>query len=131
MLNRLGALLAVIGIAVACAIAPSSGLADPKGTIEFGTGGTECSLTDRAATFPASATFRLVAYLQRPLHAGEANSMRVTGPAGTDEWNNSPPLPFVDCIYNAVYPGFAPGHYAIEMRAGSEVLAKGAFDITP
>ena len=58
--------------------------------------------------------------------------MRVTGPAGTDEWNNSPPPPpFVHCIYNDVYPGFPPGHYVIEMRAGSEVLAKGAFDITP
>jgi len=124
-------MVVIIGIAAACTQAPASGSAEPKGTIEFGTGGTECSLTDRATTFPASATFRLVAYLERPLHAGEANSMFVTGPDGTEEVPAPPPPPFTHCIYNDVYPGLPHGHYAVEMRAGIEVLAKGAFNIAP
>ncbi len=43
------------------------------GPIEFGTGGTGCSLTDKATTFPSSAGFRAVATLNRPLRAGESN----------------------------------------------------------
>ena len=45
------------------------------GPIEFGTGGTECSLTEKATTFPSSAGFRVVATLNRPLRAGDALSM--------------------------------------------------------
>jgi hypothetical protein len=146
MLSRLGALVAVIGLTVsACAPVAgspgvsSSGPTQPNslqastapGTIEFGTGGTECTLTGKATAFPTSATFRLVATLNRPLHAGEPNSMFVAGPVGTEEVSAPPPPPFTHCIYNDVYPGLPTGHYVIEMRAGGEVLAKGAYDITP
>ena len=102
------------------------------GTIEFGTGGTECSLSGKATTFPTSASFRLVAELNRPLRGGEPTSMSVSGPLGTEEWDDgSPPPPGTHCIYNDIYPGLTPGHYDIEIRAGSEVLAKGSYDITP
>jgi hypothetical protein len=149
MSNRLGALVAVIGIAAAACVpaaqspgtsaeatgqtslAASTAPSIIDGTIEFGTGGTECSLTNRATTFPKSASFRLVANLKRPLHAGEANSMFVFGPAGTEEIKAPPPHRVAPCIYNDIYPGLAPGLYVIEMRAGSEVLAKGVFRITP
>ena len=141
-----GGPVAVIGIiASACAPAagsPGASSSEPTpptstqasaapGTIEFGTGGTECSLTGKATTFPTSATFRLVAILNGPWHAGEPNSMFVAGPGGTDELKAPPPPAFTHCIYNDVTPGLPPGHYVIEMRAGSEVLAKGAYDITP
>ncbi len=52
------------------------------GPIEFGTGGTGCSLTEEATTFASSTGFRVVATLNRPLRAGEATSGSWTVPAG-------------------------------------------------
>lgn len=58
--------------------------------------------------------------------------MVVNGPNGPQEMPSVPPSPTQSsCVYNDVHPGLPPGHYVIELRAGSEILAKGAYDITP
>ena len=100
------------------------------GPIEFGTGGTGCSLTDKATTFPSSAEFRVVATLNRPLRAGEATSWFVDGPDGRAEIAEQHSA-LTECIYSDVDPRLPPGRYAVEFRAGLELLAYGKFDITP
>ena len=101
------------------------------GPIEFGTGGTGCALTDRATTFPSSAGFRVVATLNRPLRAGEATSWFVDGPSGRGEAATEQPSALAECLYSDFGRGHSPGHYAVEIRAGLELLAYGKFDITP
>ena len=97
----------------------------------FGTGGSGCSLISEATTFPKGTPFLLVAYFKRPMRAGENYTMRVTGPEGVEETNEGPFPTTSDCLWNDVYGGLAPGHYAVEFRSGNEMLASGAFDITP
>ena len=100
------------------------------GPVEFGTGGTACSLTDKATTFPSSAGFRVVATLNRPLRAGEATSAFVDGPGGRLETKEQHSAG-TKCIDSDVDPGLPPGHYRVEYRAGLELLAYGQLDITP
>jgi uncharacterized membrane protein YhaH (DUF805 family) len=102
------------------------------GPIEFGSGGTECLLTDRATSFSSSAGFRVVAWLNRPLREGERTKVIVDGPNATQEIAERPHSALTTCIYNDLKPGdLPPGHYAIEFRAGLELLAYGVVDITP
>ncbi len=103
-----------------------------QGTVQFGTGGTECSVTGEATTFPSTATIHLVAHLERTVSAGEVITMAVTGPDGEDFTTDEPPAPTsFECIYNDITPGLAPGSYAIDFLVGQERLATGAFQITP
>jgi hypothetical protein len=103
-----------------------------KGTILFGTGGTGCTVTGGAATFPSSSSLHLAAYLKREAAAGEVLTLVATDPGGAtqtrDEPANSAP---VTCLYLDVKSGLAPGHYVIEYRSGAEVLSRGEFDVTP
>jgi hypothetical protein len=102
-----------------------------KGTIEFGTGGTECSVTGEATTFPASATIHLAAHLEREVSAGEVITLRVLKPDGTTETGDTTYDEAATCLYQDVSPGLPSGHYALEFRAGTEVLSRGEMDITP
>ncbi len=101
------------------------------GTIEFGTGGTGCSVTGEGKTFKASSPIHSAAYLQREIRAGETITTVVTFPNGTSEPSDRTFDDTGKCITEDVEPGLEPGHYGLEYRAGTEVLAKGEFDITP
>ena len=101
------------------------------GTMEFGTGGTGCSVTGNATTFPSSTAIHSAAYLERGTRPGETITTTVTYPNGTSESNDRVFDDTGICITEDVESGLAPGHYVIEYRSGTEVLAKGEFDITP
>lgn len=102
-----------------------------KGTVEFGTGGTGCSVTGRATTFPASTTIHVAAYLEREASAGESITLAATGPDGTTETRDQTMTESATCLAFDLPSGLPAGHYVIELRSGSETLSKGAFDITP
>ncbi len=103
-----------------------------QGTVQFGTGGSECSVTGVASTFPATTPIHLAAHLERTVAAGEVITMVVTGPDGEDLSTDEPPAPTsFECIYNDITPGLPPGSYAIEFLVGQERLATGSFQITP
>ncbi len=103
-----------------------------QGTVQFGTGGSECSVTGVASTFPTTASIHLAAHLERTVAAGEVVTMVVTGPDGEDLTTDEPPAPSsFECIYNDIAPGLPPGPYAIEFLVGQERLATGSFQITP
>ena len=103
-----------------------------QGTVQFGTGGVECSVTGQATTFPSTATIHFVAHFEREVSAGEVITMVVTGPDGEDLTTDEPPAPSdFECLYNDVAPGLPPGPYAIEFLVGAERLATGSFEIAP
>ena len=102
-----------------------------EGTVELGTGGTSCSVTGTATTFPVTAAFHLVAHLTRDVPVGETVTSTITFPDGTTESLDQNFDVVVQCITEDVQPGLEPGHYVLEYRSGTEVLAKGGFDITP
>jgi hypothetical protein len=101
------------------------------GTIEFGTGGQECSVSDRATTFPASATIHYAAHLQREMRGGEKITITVTFPNGTTDSTDETFDKAGQCVYQDIDPGLDVGHYVMEFRSGTELLSKGEFDITP
>jgi hypothetical protein len=103
-----------------------------RGTIEFGTGGSGCTVEGRASTFPANASVYEVAHLTREVVAGETVTFRVSRD-GTEL--ASVPRAFDvtgDCL-GGTLPGalLTPGHYRVEYHAGSEPLASGEFDVAP
>ena len=100
------------------------------GTIEFGTGGTGCSVTGRATTFPSTTALRSVAHLQREAHASETVTVVVTYPDATTESANQTMTDSADCVSQSISAGLAPGHYTLQYRVGTEILATGGFDIT-
>jgi hypothetical protein len=101
------------------------------GTMEFGTGGSGCSVSGKATTFPASASIHAVAYLERKTTTGETLTVAVTYPDATTETSDQAVGSVADCVTEDIRPGLSPGHYSLEYRVGTEVLAKGSFDITP
>ena len=102
------------------------------GTIEFETGGTRgCYVRQPTTTFPASATIHLAAHLEREVPAGEKVTWIVTFPNGTSESLDETYDEAGDCIDREIPSGLARGRYVVEFRSGSEVLARGAFDIAP
>ena len=101
------------------------------GTMEFGTGGTGCLVTGNATAFPSSTAIHSAAYLERGTREGETITTIVTYPNGASESNERTFDATGICITEDVEPGLDPGHYVIEYRSGTEVLAKGEFDITP
>jgi hypothetical protein len=102
-----------------------------SGTMEFGTSGTECSVTGPAATFPTSTKIHLVAHLTREVLAGGTVTEYVTLPDGTNQTKDTVVTTTGTCLFTDLNAGLSPGHYVLEMRSGGEVLSKGAFDITP
>jgi hypothetical protein len=102
-----------------------------KGSVEFGTGGTGCSVTARAESFPTSTSLHFVAYLDRQVSAGETITVVQTYPDGPAEPVEQTVDTTADCLFGDVNSGPSTGRYTIEVRAGAEQLAKGGVDITP
>jgi len=102
-----------------------------KGTMEFGTGGTDCAVTGRATTFPASTTIHLVAYFEREVPVGETVTQALTSPDGTTDTADQTFTSSASCVFQDIDPGLAAGHYRMEFRSAGGVLSKGEFDITP
>lgn len=101
------------------------------GTIQFGTSGSGCSVNGTATSFPASTAIHSVAYLERKTTTGETITIAVSYPDGTTDSTDQAMAAAADCLTQDIAPGLDPGHYGLEYRAGTEVLAKGGFDITP
>jgi hypothetical protein len=101
------------------------------GTMEFGSGGSGCSVSGKATTFPTSGSIHAVAYLERAMSAGETLTVAVTYPDATTETNDQAIESVADCVTEDIRPGLSPGHYVLVYRVGTEVLANGSFDITP
>jgi hypothetical protein len=101
------------------------------GTIAFGTGGTGCSVSGSAKTFPSTTAIYSVAYLDHDTTAGQVITVAVTYPDGTTETNDETMAQAAGCVTQDISPGLTPGHYVLEYRSGGEVLANGGFDITP
>jgi hypothetical protein len=102
-----------------------------RGTVEFGTGGSECSLTETGTSFATDETIHLAAHFERTTAAGETVTLIVTDQDGTTETNEQTFDAPSDCLFMDLGPGIPPGHYALEFRAGTELLASGELDITP
>ncbi len=88
-------------------------------------------MTGRATTFPSTTALRSVAHLQREAHASETVTVTVTYPDATTESANQTMTDSADCVAQSISAGLAPGHYALQYRVGTEILATGGFDITP
>jgi len=102
-----------------------------RGSVQFGTGGTECQVTGVRSTFTTTETVHIVAIFERPAKADEAADLVITNPDGTSETHPQTFDEGTTCMYFDAGPGFESGVYSLELRIGSEVLAKGAMTVTP
>ena len=102
-----------------------------KGTVQFGTGGSECSLTQTGTTFASTDTIHLAAHFERTVAAGETVTMVVSYEDGTSETSDETFDEPTDCLFMDLGPGVPAGRDPVEVRAGTEVLARGELDITP
>jgi len=101
-----------------------------RGTVEFGSGGSGCSVEGRASTFAAGGAVYAVAHLTREVPAGTVVTFRVS--QNGSEVGSVPRTFDVagDCVTGTL-PGASlmPAHYRVEYLAGAETLATGEFDI--
>jgi hypothetical protein len=102
-----------------------------KGTVEFGTAGSGCQVSDRTSTFTPDQTVHVAAHLPRDVHAGE--TVTVTISKGGAELERS--VTTIDseaiCLSGTVpASAFPGGHIEVSYTIGTELLAQGAFDIT-
>jgi hypothetical protein len=102
-----------------------------RGSVQFGTSGTECNVTGTASTFSTSQQVHVVAYFERQVTTGETADLVVTFPDGTSQSDPQSFAEATDCLYLEAGPGLDPGRYVIEVRTDAEVLARGEMDITP
>jgi hypothetical protein len=103
-----------------------------RGTVEFGTGGSGCSIDGTASSFPSgTASIYEVAHFAREVSAGEVVTFKVSQ-AGAEVASVPRTFDAVgNCLGGTLPGGLPPGHYRIEYLAGAESLAAGEFDITP
>jgi hypothetical protein len=106
-----------------------------RGTVEFGTSGSECTIDGRASTFAPGGELYVVAYPSRVIPAGEVVTMRVLQD-GTEVLSQpqtfGAALDSGDCLSGSMSrAAFTPAHYRFEYLAGTETLAAGEFDIAP
>ena len=103
-----------------------------RGTVEFGTGGSGCSVDGTASSFPSgTAAIYEVAHFEREVRAGDVVTFRVVQDGAEVA---SVPRTFDatgDCLGGTLPNGLPPGQYRIEYLAGAENLAAGEFDIRP
>ena len=102
-----------------------------KGTVQFGTDGTACSLSGTETSFKVGTDLHFVAWLERSVAAGETLTVVQTFPDGRSDSTDQKVEGAASCMYGDLASGGSAGHYAMEVRSGSEVLAKGDFDFTP
>lgn len=102
------------------------------GTVEFGTGGSGCSIEGKAAALTRTGTMHVVAHLRRDVNPGEVIRLTVTDDAGGAEGSETAAVAPTGCV-SIVIPLEAvdPGRYAFDYRVGSESLANGEVLIGP
>jgi hypothetical protein len=102
------------------------------GSVQFEEGGSaaDCSIDSPATTFSSSSTIHFVAFFERDVQPGEIVTTVVTFPDGTSQSEDVPMDEVGSCVTNTIPAGIDAGHWVIEFRSGSEVLATGGFDIT-
>jgi hypothetical protein len=103
------------------------------GTAEFGTGGTGCSVTGRAASFPRSTgPVHAVAHLKHEVQAGTTVTLTIE--------QNGEPFETADqafpetgaCVYTTIEVGqLEPATYGLILSTGGEELSRGSFEVTP
>jgi hypothetical protein len=101
------------------------------GRMQFGTAGTGCSVTATAESFAPSTSVHFVALLKRPVAAGETITLVETSPEGTTDREDHRVDGAASCLFGDLPAGAAGGHYTVEIRSGSELLANGGFDVRP
>jgi hypothetical protein len=128
-----GGILAVLAFVLIVALIFIGGQVQSalKGTVQFGTGGTACSVSGTATSFKAGTDLHFVAWLERSVSAGETLTVVQTFPDARTDTTDQKVESAASCMYGDLPSGDAAGHYAMEVRSGSEVLAKGGFDLTP
>jgi hypothetical protein len=116
-----------------------------RGTVEFGSGGSGCSVTMPSTTFSVGDTIHFAANLEREVRADEVVTIvlsvdgDVLGEPATRAFDVRG-----DCIGGLLYWAYAAppwsdlsafpiswttGHYRLELSAGGTVLAGGEFDV--
>ncbi|HYO43554.1 MAG TPA: hypothetical protein VES19_10195 [Candidatus Limnocylindrales bacterium] len=102
------------------------------GTVEFGTGGSGCTIEGVATSFPSGAgAIYDVAHFAREVSTGEVVTFRVLQDG---KELAAVPRAFTatgDCLGGALPEGLPPARYRIEFLAGTELLAAGEFDVAP
>jgi hypothetical protein len=126
-------IVAVLGIGyIGMTLLGSPADSTSRGTVEFGTGGSGCSVDGTASSFPSgTASIYEVAHFAREVRVGEVVTFRVLQDGAEIA---SVPRTFDatgDCLGGALPSGLPPGQYRIEYLAGAERLAAGEFEITP
>ena len=72
-----------------------------------------------------------MALLERSVSAGETLTVVQTFPDARTDTTDQKVDSAASCMYGDLAAGPSTGHYAMEVRSGSEVLAKGEFEVTP
>ena len=106
-----------------------------RGTVEFGTGGSGCSIQGRASTFPPGGSLFVAAYPSRTVPAGEVLTLRVLRDGAelfSQPQTFDAALEPGDCVSGGMQGAeLTPAHYRFEYLAGTETLAAGEFDVAP
>jgi hypothetical protein len=125
------AFAACAALVAACGDKPQAAVA---GTVEFGTGGSGCTVQGPASSFPSgtgAGAIYDVAHFSREVSTGEVVTFRVLQDG---KELAAVPRAFADagdCLGGALPAGLPAAHYRIEYLAGTELLAAGEFDIGP
>jgi hypothetical protein len=102
------------------------------GTVEFESGtATGCLVQRPATSFQASDSIHVAAHFEREVQVGETVTVVVTYPDGTPESTETSYEEAGDCVSDTIPPGLETGSWRIEFHSGTELLATGAFEITP
>jgi hypothetical protein len=128
-----GAIVAILAVVVLVAFIflGSQVQSALKGTVEFGTAGEACSVSGGATSFKAGTDLHFVALLERSVSAGETLTVVQTFPDARTDATDQKVESAASCMYGDLPAGASAGHYAMEVRSGSEILAKGGFEVTP
>jgi hypothetical protein len=134
-------------------ILPASGIPEiHRGTVEFGSSGSGCSVTTPSTTFSVDDAIRFAANLEREVRAGEivtialsVNGDVVGGDVPGEAMSRTFNAPG-DCVAGFMHWAYAAppwrnlsafpipwttGHYLLKLSVGRRVLARGEFDVGP